>query len=192
MSSSHTFKPLAIAALVFVLAAAFTNSGCSKSDPESARHQEARDGLSRRGIPYSDESFVQSARNGDEIAVKLFLESGINIHAKNKIGETALMAAAFGGYGEIIDTLLAQGADTDVNTQRNEGQTALMAAASNGNLDTVRVLLGHGAEVNTKDNFGFTALMYADGQQHSDVVQLLINSGATVTYLPTPSKDDAK
>ena len=192
MWSSHTFKPLATAILVFVFAAALTNSGCSKNDPESAQHQEARDGLSRRGIPYSDESFVQCARNGDAIAVKLFLESGINVHAKNKIGETAVMAAAFGGYGEITDTLLAHGAETDVNTKRNEGQTPLMAAASNGHLDTVRALLAHGAEVNTKDDFGFTALMYADGQQHSDVVQLLINAGATVTYLPTPSKDNAK
>lgn len=192
MSSSRTFKPLATTFLVFVLAAALTNSGCSKNDPESARRQEARDGLSRRGFSYSDESFVQSARNGDAIAVKLFLESGINIHAKNKFGETALMAAAFGGYGEIIDALLAHGAETDVNRKGNEGGTPLMAAAVNGNLDTVRVLLGHGADVNTKDNFGFTALMYADGQQHSDVVQLLISSGATVTYLPSPSKDDAK
>ena len=192
MCSSHTFKLPATAVLAFVLAAALTNSGCSKNDPQSARRQQARDGLSLRGFSYNDESFVQSARNGDAIAVKLFLESGINIHAKNKIGETALMAAAFGGYGEIIDTLLAHGAETDVNTKRNEGGTPLMAAAVNGNLDTVRVLLGHGAKVNTKDNFGFTALMYADGQQHSDVVQFLINAGATVTYLPTPSKNDAK
>ena len=184
MSSSHTFKPQAIAVLVFVLAAAFTNSGCSKRDPQSAPRQEARDGLSRRGFSYSEESFVQSARNGDAFAVKLFLDTGINVHAKNKIGETALMAAAFGGYGQIIDALLAQGANTDVNTQRNEGQTPLMAAASNGHIDTVRVLLAHGAEVDTKDNFGFTALMYADGQQHSEVVQLLIDAGATVTYLP--------
>jgi len=192
MWSSRAFKPLASTFLVFLLAAALTNSGCFKNDPKAVQRQEARDGLSRRGIPYSEESFVQSARNGDAIAVNLFLQSGINVHARNKIGETALLAAAFGDYTEIIDLLLANGADADVNTKRNEGQTPLMAAAVNGNRNTVRVLLAHGADVNTKDNSGFTALMYADGQQHSDVVQLLKNAGATVTYIPNTSNADAK
>ena len=43
-----------------------------------------------------------------------------------------------------------------------EGETALMTAARSGNVEALRVLLAHGADVNAQERWmGETALMWA-------------------------------
>ena len=54
-----------------------------------------------------------------------------------------------------------------------------MLAARTGNLDAIRVLLDHHADVNAKDKLrGTTALMWAAEQSHPEAVKLLIAHGA--------------
>jgi uncharacterized protein len=48
-----------------------------------------------------------------------------------------------------------------------------MAAASNGHADTVRILLGSGANVSTTSIHGRTALSYAQEAGHTAVVDVL-------------------
>ena len=56
-----------------------------------------------------------------------------------------------------------------------------MLAARTGNLDAMRVLLDHHADVNAKDKLrGTTALMWATEQSHPEAVKLLIEHGAAV------------
>lgn len=54
-------------------------------------------------------------------------------------GQTALMLAVSHGRQEMVEALLACGAD--VNLQDEEGSTALMCACEHGRLETVRLLL---------------------------------------------------
>ena len=50
----------------------------------------------------------------------------------------------------------------DANEHLPLGRTPLMAASRTGNVDAMKVLLDHGAEVNTKETLrGTTALMWA-------------------------------
>jgi ankyrin repeat protein len=56
--------------------------------------------------------------------------------------------------------------------------TALMAAAGNGDLDAVRCLLDHGANVKAKTPTGFTALIGAALSGNAKVVALLLERGA--------------
>ncbi len=52
-----------------------------------------------------------------------------------------------------------------------------MLAARTGNLDAIRVLLDHQADVNAKDTLrGTTALMWATEQVHPEAVKLLIDA----------------
>ncbi len=54
-----------------------------------------------------------------------------------------------------------------------------MKASREGNLDAVKALLDHGAEVNAKENFrGQTALMWAAAEGHAAIVSMLATHGA--------------
>lgn len=59
-------------------------------------------------------------------AVKLCVELGVNVNAKNALGQTAVHAATFKGANTILQFLVAHGAD--VNARNNMGQTALTLA----------------------------------------------------------------
>lgn len=60
-------------------------------------------------------------------AVKLLLELGADVNARESGGRTALQGAAYGGEDEIIRLLASRGAD--VNAMDNYGRTALLIAS---------------------------------------------------------------
>jgi ankyrin repeat protein len=67
------------------------------------------------------------------------------IKARNLGGDTLLHAAMhFMGHKEIVDLLLAKGAD--INAQNKEGKTPLQKAWESGNYELVDILLAHGAK----------------------------------------------
>ena len=54
---------------------------------------------------------MAAAHGGQPEIVKLLIEKGAEINAKDKSGWTALMLAARGGYPEIVKMLIEKGAD---------------------------------------------------------------------------------
>ena len=138
-----------------------------------------------------------------------------------KDGWTALMIAARSGHNETVQTLIAAGADLNIQSVKvflatfvycnmftqlslttKDGWTALMIAARGGHNETVQTLIAAGADLNiqsvkvflatfvycnmftqlsltTKD--GRTALMIAAIGGHNDTVQTLIAAGADVS-----------
>ncbi|MNN69875.1 Ankyrin repeat protein [compost metagenome] len=67
--------------------------------------------------------------------IRLLLEHGVPVDAAAQDGRTALMLAAMFNRREILDYLLAQGADPTQQDAR--GATALMAAQTMGAADAV-------------------------------------------------------
>ena len=57
--------------------------------------EEARAQLQQMGVEYNEASFIQRATRGDLAAVRLFLAAGMNPNAKDALGRTALIWAAF-------------------------------------------------------------------------------------------------
>jgi ankyrin repeat protein len=55
--------------------------------------------------------------------------------------------------------------------------TALMRASLFGNLDIVRYLIDHGANVNATADIGMTALMFASQEGHLEIVRCLVERG---------------
>jgi ankyrin repeat protein len=98
----------------------------------------------------------------------------------------SLLRAAYGGNREIVAQLIENG--LDVNAHDPYGVTPLYLAVENGQMETVKLLLVHGANVNVipKPNVpagrpSMTPLMVAAQRGHAEIVKLLIKHGADIS-----------
>jgi ankyrin repeat protein len=126
-----------------------------------ASREAARDRLGMLQVPYSADSFVKQAGEGDTIAIKTFLAAGMNVNARNEKGFTALIKATEMGHTETVQSLLAAGADPNLDNFESH-YSALMMAAYKGDVPTMKVLIAGGADVNlqfrpNEDNALFAA-----------------------------------
>jgi ankyrin repeat protein len=90
-----------------------------------------------------------------------------------------LWLACINGDASIITALISAGADA--NEKLPLGRTPLMVASRTGNVDAIKVLLDHGADVNAKEDLrGTTALMWAADEGHASAIRLLVQHGADI------------
>ena len=115
--------------------------------------------------------------NGSAEVVAPLLDAGADPEARTA-GETALMTAVRTGSVDIVELLIANGADLDA-TQRESGQTLLMTAAAEMHPAVVRILLARGADVHARSVVGFTPLTFAARAGDLESVKLLIAAGAS-------------
>jgi ankyrin repeat protein len=94
-----------------------------------------------------------------------YLIQGADINAKNKYGNTALMAAMYGPVNA-VQALIA--AHADLNVQNTQDWTALMMADKIGNMEAVRTLIAAGADQNIKDKEEKTARDWASNKDVYD------------------------
>jgi ankyrin repeat protein len=94
-----------------------------------------------------------------------------------------LQDAARKGDAATVKRLLDEG--VDVNTKYRYNATAIFYACDAGNVDVVKVLIDHGADLTLKDTFyGFTPLMLAVSPArtktpaHNEIARLLVAKGA--------------
>ncbi|NWR94100.1 KANK3 protein, partial [Furnarius figulus] len=109
----------------------------------------------------------------DDMNVVQRLFSMGNVNAKaSQAGQTALMLAVSHGRQEMVEALLACGAD--VNLQDEEGSTALMCACEHGRVETVKLLLAQPTcNISIVDSDGNNAVAIALEAGHSDIAMLL-------------------
>lgn len=123
---------------------------------------------------------MRAAGDGGENRVPEALTAGVDIHAVDASGWTALMYAAANHYdhGERIDQLLAAGADP---THRDsQGYTPLMAGAM-GARRFRSELVDAGVDVNDQSDSGITALMILATRAGTEEIHLAIEAGADPT-----------
>ena len=133
-------KPASISIILF--AVIFILSACN-NNPKQAKKE-----LEKRGIKFSEESFLKCQQTADTKTVKLFLDSGIDINAKNNSGQTALMLASSFGFEDTVKLLINYKAD--VNAEDNLGRTALLYTSGDGNPDTSPVSPARGSCLGTR------------------------------------------
>jgi ankyrin repeat protein len=109
--------------------------------------------------------------------VRSLLERGATVDqpSQNALHATPLQSAAAARSIEIVEMLLAKGADP--NAREAGGFTALHAAAQNGQIDMARLLVAHGAEVNARAENGQTPLAVALKESQAGVASLLREHG---------------
>lgn len=108
----------------------------------------------------------------------MLLKHGANADAKDRVGVTALIAAAYNGHSDCLEVLLGYKASVDAKS--HGGVTPLIAAAEGCNADCTQVLLLAGAQVNARTSEGKTALMHAVSRNCVEATESLLNGGAEI------------
>ena len=134
-------------------------------------------GCTREVVQEVGVDLLDAAEQGQVEQVKALLKAG-DVDAESGIGFSALMAAALNGHSDIIQILVAAGAD--VNGKDERGETALMRAAFRGQTEVVRVLLDAGAHVDAQTPSRVVPLMHAAFGGEAETVHVLLEAGADV------------
>jgi uncharacterized protein len=125
--------------------------------------------------PNGDALLFIAARSGYQASVDVLLAAKANVNAKNRFGDTPIMAAALNGHLELVRKLRIQGADIEPR-----GWTPLIYAATGGHDAIVTYLIDQGANVNARSPNGTTALMMAVREGRASTLDLLLKRGADV------------
>jgi uncharacterized protein len=133
----------------------------------------------------------QAVRRGDLQCLGRLLAAGVDINARDRYGQTALMIAAHKGKSGVVRFLLKYGAGLDYTAKY--GLSALMLAVIGGHADIVRALVEAGADLTIRGTgapgfAGKTALELATAQGHFDMAALLRGSSP----LPSSSAGEAE
>jgi ankyrin repeat protein len=124
-----------------------------------------------------DESLLQAISEGDIDEVKSLISEGANIYTR-QWGGTTLHIAAQVGHKQIVELLIATGANVDAKDVADN--TPMHCAASGGHRDVVELLFVKGANINAMQAQGWTPLHEAVRWGHKNVTELLINKEANV------------
>jgi ankyrin repeat protein len=137
-----------------------------------------------------------AARTGKADVAKRLIDAGADVNAVEAWRQqTALMWAAEGAFPEVVDLLIAHGADVRARAAANDwgsqitsepraqyrptgGLTALLYAARSGCADCVRSIIAAGEPVDRPTPDGVTALMLAIDNYEFDTAKALLEAGA--------------
>ncbi|KFA52991.1 hypothetical protein S40293_09908 [Stachybotrys chartarum IBT 40293] len=125
-------------------------------------------------------------------AVKRLLQAGSDPNGiarseRQGFNKTPLMLAIKAGRADIVELLVANGADVNHHTSFHTKRSPLQYAAEIGHLDMVRLLLNHGADANgaAHTRGGGTALQFAAIGGSCPLADELLEHGAIVDALPS-------
>lgn len=131
-----------------------------------------------------------AVKKGDIQIARFALDNGADPDVKDSHGNRPLHLAAESGMQEMAKLLLKRQANPNLfgglrdhvkALGRGSYLTPLHVAVSKGNVQVVRELLKHGANINAVEPFCFwTPLLFAVHAGHDEIVHLLLANGANV------------
>ena len=111
--------------------------------------------------------------NGQIDRVRELLDEGVDINAKDNLGNSPLICACANGHVDVATLLLDR--DALIDEKSNDyNDTALHCAARNDEM----LLISRGADPMAVNNFNNTALHFAACNDNMDICELLISIGA--------------
>jgi ankyrin repeat protein len=117
--------------------------------------------------------------------VNELLAHGADVHASTPAGVNALVAATESGDEEVMQVLLARGANANATFRppySNAVESLLMVAVQYGHAGCVKLLLDHGADAQFTSDYG-NALHFAAMKDRLEIARLLIEREVDV-HLP--------
>ena len=126
--------------------------GCGESQ-QSAPAPEAKPEQPTAKAP--DISIHEAAKEGNIEAVKQHITAGVDVYAKNSYGQPPFFLAAYRDHKEIVELLIAKGAD--VNAREDSGLTSLDQAIARKNNETANILRKHSGKSGAVYSIHFAA-----------------------------------
>lgn len=176
MRSISNHQPRTFKYLLWLLVAFFISIislGCSKKDSSI-------ESLKAKDIAISAENLCGFSGQGDLPTVKLLLDAGVDVNAKNSRGSNALIEASWAGKQEVVSYLLDNKAD--VNPASSGQFSALSAAIGQRQEPVALLLLERGANPNIVDPAGSTPLIEAVWAGNLSLVKALLAKGANTNF----------
>ncbi|KAJ5152754.1 uncharacterized protein N7482_009232 [Penicillium canariense] len=119
-----------------------------------------------------------AAEEGHEGVVRLLVEKGADIEARDTSGRTALSWAAEKGHENIVRLLLEKGVDIEARDILD--RTPLLWAIKERHENIVKLLLEKGAELEARNFPGRNPLSLAAEKGYENIVKLLLEKGADI------------
>jgi ankyrin repeat protein len=134
--------------------------------------------VNARATDTGETALMNAVTNEHTGIIQILLKAGADVSIKNKFDFNPFTSAVAANHEDIAEMLLDAGAKVEEGAS---GLTPLMFAASAGNVEMIRFLVRHGADVNHGAKSGQqTALLSAIYGAHPDAVQALVDLKASV------------
>ena len=129
--------------------------------------------------PYGQGLLLHASIKGHYNMAGYLIEKGCKVNEKDTKGYTALHAASYYHFENIVDLLIRSGAWID--SEDNFGNTALMEAVFTfkSNLSVIRLLLENGADPFHKNNTGISPFSLAQESKKYEVVESINSLGSS-------------
>ncbi|RBR08317.1 hypothetical protein FVER53590_13216 [Fusarium verticillioides] len=124
-----------------------------------------------------DTALHAAALAGKAANLRVLLDHGADANAVNEAGQSVLHWATCGGDSETVKTLLDCGAEADMKYEPGGTRTPLALAIDNAEiqLETVKALAEHGADLGQVTVGGFTMLHLAASHNRADICRFLLD-----------------
>lgn len=123
------------------------------------------------------EKFDELLFSGDVDDIKKAIRLGADLNEKYPSGYAAENYCYNDVDADILDLLLSKGANANLNSN---GSPLICVAAECGNIDAVKVLLSHGADINDRDANGYTPFLLAVKSKDKNMMDYLAGHGADI------------
>lgn len=142
---------------------------------------------------FGETALMLAAWKNQRTAMRWLLDHGATPKRPER-NWTALHYAAFAGNAELVDALVAAGAD--VNARSTNGSTVVMMAAREGHPQVAKKLLAAGANPALKNDYGDNAVAWAMKQGNFDIAKSFTSAenyaelvrAAAANPLPPPQR----
>jgi hypothetical protein len=144
------------------------------------KKQAARDTLLKEGVPFSPDFFAFHIAANNGRLCRLFVAAGLDANSRDAAGTPMLCMAARHNRKELLEWLLAEGADVNA-VSKDRGYTAVMDAVWKTNTAIVKILMTKNPDLSVISRDGQSVLVLAVGTGNTEICRLLAENGADPT-----------
>jgi ankyrin repeat protein len=130
--------------------------------------------------PNFEKEIIKAAKSGAAARVKELLQQDAKlIAARDSDGSTPLHCATWKGHKNVVEVLLAHGADVNAHNSNDHWGTTPLHAAAHGNQRAIaELLIASGADIHARNLNGRTPLAETEFHKAKPVANLLKQHGA--------------
>lgn len=128
------------------------------------------------------EGFVRSTMSWAQewVRRKSMVRGAPDLEIDYNTGAKIMYHALMANKPDVVEYLLQNGVDPSESLEDAGGKTPLIMAVLTGNIESVAILLAHGADIHGVNQQGQNALMLAVQQGKPDIVECLLRHGANI------------